>query len=84
MTLEELRDEIDTLDANILQLLNQRAQCVISVGKIKKQRREEIFVASREKAIMERLTQLNTGPLSYEILQQIFQTIIETMKTLQQ
>jgi len=83
MTLEELREEIDILDANILQLLNQRAQYVIKVGEIKRKHSEEVSVPEREKEIMERLSCLNKGPLKNENVHKLFQQVIDTMKSLQ-
>ncbi|MGK5092214.1 chorismate mutase [Deltaproteobacteria bacterium TL4] len=83
MTLEELRKEIDAVDAHILQLLNQRAQCVIQVGKIKQKNEMEILVPVRETAIRRRLSSLNQGPLTDDLIHEIFQTIIDSMKELQ-
>ena len=34
-TLKDLREEIDSIDSQILALLNKRAGCVIEVGEIK-------------------------------------------------
>ena len=84
MSLEKFRKEIDTLDAKILKLLNQRARCVIKIGEIKREKNREIYVPEREKEIMDRLININQGPLSIKSLQQIFRNIIETMKTLQE
>lgn len=84
MTLEELRNEIDTLDEQILQLLNRRALCAIEVGKIKREKNEEIHVPEREQEIIERLCNLNEGgALSNEVVKHLFQEIFKPMKALQ-
>ena len=36
MTLDKLREEIDSLDGQILELLNRRAQAAIAIGEIKR------------------------------------------------
>ncbi|MBF0351044.1 MAG: chorismate mutase [SAR324 cluster bacterium] len=83
MNLDELRLRIDELDETILRLVNQRAECVREIGQIKRQSNQDVFVPEREKRIMERLINLNQGPLSDHAVQHIFQQIIETLKTLQ-
>lgn len=74
--LKKLREQIDTIDNRILDLLNQRAAVVIAVGKAKKGSDGPFYVPSREKAIYERLTVLNTGPFPNEAVVKVFREII--------
>jgi len=83
MNLEALRAEIDEIAAQLLQLLNQRARCVIEVGALKRASQAEVYVPDRERLLLERLTSLNEGPLSDEMLTRLFQQIIDTLKELQ-
>ena len=46
-TLKDLREEIDSIDSQILSLLNKRAGCVIEVGEIKKKEGSPVWVNSR-------------------------------------
>ena len=64
--LQQLRQQIDALDDQILELLNRRAEVVVEVGKSKQKNRGEYYVPSREKAIYERLIARNPGPFSDE------------------
>ncbi len=57
--LEELRNKIDAIDEEILRLLNERAKLAKEVGHIKKENNLPVYVPSREKAIFERLKQIN-------------------------
>ena len=83
MTLEELREEIDILDANLLQLLNERAMCVMKIGEIKKKKQLEVYSPERESEIMEKLSCINKGPLSNETVHGVFKYLIDAMKSLQ-
>ena len=79
----ELREKIDAVDAELLSALNRRAGLVIEVGRIKQQRQTRILDSERENLLMARLLELNRGPLKDEMVQRLFQSIIETLKQLQ-
>jgi chorismate mutase/prephenate dehydratase len=75
--LKPLREQIDKIDDDILQLLNARAEVVLEVGKAKQGRGEQSFyVPSREKAIYERLTAANPGPFPAAAVVKVFREII--------
>ena len=79
----ELREKIDAVDAELLSTLNRRASLVIEVGRIKQQQQARILDSEREALLMARLLDLNQGPLKDEMVQRLFQSIIETLKQLQ-
>lgn len=74
--LSELRSQIDQIDDQILDLLNRRANVVISVGKAKEGSQGTFYVPSREKAIYERLTEKNRGPFPNDAVCKVFREII--------
>ncbi len=74
--LKNLRDQIDNIDNQILDLLNQRAQVVLSVAKSKQGNEESFYVPSREKAIYQRLTEQNAGPFPNDAVCKVFREII--------
>ncbi len=74
--LSHLRDQIDQIDNKILELLNKRAEVVTSVGKAKEGAAKTFYVPSREKAIYQRLTELNPGPFPNEAVCKVFREII--------
>lgn len=74
--LKNLRQQIDLIDNQILDLLNQRAKVAIAVGKTKQGSAGSFYVPSREKAIYERLTGQNTGPFPNEAVCKVFREII--------
>ncbi|MDH3997533.1 MAG: prephenate dehydratase [Desulfuromonadales bacterium] len=83
-TLKNLRNQIDTLDDQILELLNRRAEVVISVGKAKQEKKGEYYVPSREKAIYERLIGKNEGPFPAEGIKRVFREVISASLSLEQ
>jgi len=82
--LQELRERIDALDDQILDLLNRRAEVVVEVGTTKQRSRGEYYVPSREKAIYERLIAKNSGPFSDEGVRRVFREIISASLSLEQ
>ncbi len=81
--MDKLRERIDELDAELLALLNERAKCVMKIGAIKQKEKTEVLVPQREIELLDRLTSLNQGPMTAEMVLHIFQEIIDTLKELQ-
>ena len=77
MDIDDWRQKIDTVDNEILELLNKRIQHVIDIGKLKKQKNEKLYNPEREEKIFQRLLSLNKGPLEKENIEILFQKIIE-------
>ena len=71
------RERIDALDDQILELLNERARYALSVGKIKHAEGSPLHDPERETLILNRIRELNGGPLSHEAAQRIFRQIID-------
>ena len=82
-SLEKLRSRIDDLDTELLKLLNERAKCVIKIGKIKQKEKKDVLVPMREKELLDRLRTVNKGPMADKMVIYLFQQIIDTLKDLQ-
>ena len=82
-SLEKLRSRIDELDSELLKLLNERAKCVIKIGKIKQKEKKGVLVPLREKELLDRLRTVNKGPMTDAMVSYLFQQIIDTLKDLQ-
>lgn len=74
--LSALREKIDDLDHQIVDLLNQRANVVVAVGKAKKVDGTPIYAPDREQAVLQRIAQLNQGPLPPKTLQAIYRELM--------
>ncbi len=75
--LDDWRKQIDALNEQILLLLNERAQCALAVGQLKRQAGLPLYAPERETAIFNRLKELNAGPLNHEAVQRIFRQIMD-------
>lgn len=84
MSLEKLRQEIDEVDRKIVGMLNQRAQVSLQILWEKQKHHLPIFNPQREHEVLQQVIQTNTGPLSSEQIQAIFQLIIHSCRTIQQ
>jgi chorismate mutase len=49
MTIEDWRAKIDLLDKRLLELLSERAEYVLAVGRIKSEQNMEVFDPERER-----------------------------------
>lgn len=81
--LGNLREEIDSLDSDILELLNKRAAASLAVGAIKAGSSDQIFKPFREQEVLRGLTGRNPGPLPGEHLEAIYREIISSSRRLQ-
>ena len=83
-SIERIRNEIDEIDGEMLRMLNRRAECALSIGRIKKRNNLPIHVPEREERVIERLTSLNEGPVSPELVRTVFETIFAQMRALEE
>src|SRR5271168_189510 len=74
--LQLLRQQIDSLDAQIVQLLNDRANVVVDIGKLKQQTNEPIYAPDREKFVLEKVRSLNKGPLPDRCLEAVYRELM--------
>lgn len=81
--LDEFRETIDTIDERILHLLNERAKVAQAVGKLKNSHKSEYYIPSREKAILQRLVEINPGPLPPESVTEVFREVISGCRSLE-
>jgi len=63
MSLDDFRKRIDEIDAQLLQLLNERAQVVIEIGRLKADADRPVYAPDREKEVLAKITKANQGPL---------------------
>ena len=78
-----LRKTIDKLDMQMLYLLNERAESVIELGKIKNKMKLKVFDPKRERDIFVKMTEKNPGPLHADAIVRIFERIIDESRRLE-
>src|SRR5271157_3934931 len=83
MTLEELRDQIDVLDRQLVELLSERARAAQRIGHLKAATSLPVYEPAREKVIYANVRATNKGPLPDIELTHIYERIIDVMRALQ-
>jgi chorismate mutase / prephenate dehydratase len=83
MDLQQLRKKIDALDTKIVELLNQRAQITLDVGKHKLKNNASIYAPAREKQVLDRIKTLSKGPLNKQALEAIYREIMSASLALE-
>ena len=81
--LTDLRAQIDTLDRQLLDMLNQRAQLAEQVGNIKRAEGSPFFRPDRVAQVLEKIQQLNTGPLKNTHVAAIWREIMSACLALE-
>ncbi len=82
-SIQKLRKNIDKLDHSLLGLLSQRAKLVKSIGALKLENGQPIFVPGRERKLLQELQARNQGPLSNEAVEGLFQEIVHACRNIQ-
>ena len=77
------REQIDSLDGQILKLLNERAKVVQEIAPIKEKYHLPVFVPKREAAVIKRLQDQNRGPLPPAAIQRLWEKIMEEMRAVE-
>jgi chorismate mutase len=84
MELADWRKRIDTLNLQLLELLNERAKCAQAIAELKKKKMLPIYDPVREKQVFEAVLGRNEGPLSDESIRSIFECIIAEHRRLEE
>jgi chorismate mutase-like protein len=83
MDLNRLRTQIDSIDEKLVELLNERAYCVLEIGRYKQQNQRAVYDTQREAAVMTNVARSNKGPMPEEELATIYTAILAAMRRLQ-
>ena len=75
-----VRNRIDSIDDTILDLLKERLDCALVIGKLKSFENRAKWDPARERQIYERLFGINNGVFPVDALRSIFHEIITTCR----
>lgn len=87
LTLEQIRQQIDSLDQQIQELINQRAQCAQQVAEVKKAEDPSatlFYRPEREAQVLQKVMARNQGPLHPEEMARLFREIMSACLALEQ
>lgn len=73
---DELDQAIDGMDAQLVELINERANLVVEVGEFKRKSDVPIYAPHRERAVLTKIKSLNQGPLTDRTLESIYRELM--------
>lgn len=72
-----LRQAIDKIDHEILELLRRRVQHVLEVGELKRRHGSKVYDPERERRMLDRLAGAANEPLEGATVRRVFERIID-------
>lgn len=82
--LEQLRNQIDDINRQLLELLSQRAELARAIGEVKRAQGINRFDPVRERDMLDRLVAGNPGPFDDDTIRHLFKQIFKASLDLQQ
>jgi chorismate mutase/prephenate dehydratase len=83
MNLPQIRQQIDKIDAQLLDLLNARTRLAEEVGRVKRASGQAVFAPDREEVLLRVLAKKNPGPLDTAALRAIYREILSASRSRQ-
>jgi chorismate mutase len=77
------RKRIDEIDQELVRLLNERSQCAVEIGHIKKKLNLPAWQPEREAEILRHVVKSNPGPLDDAAIRRLFERIIDEARSLE-
>ncbi|WP_349408181.1 bifunctional 3-deoxy-7-phosphoheptulonate synthase/chorismate mutase [Pseudalkalibacillus sp. SCS-8] len=82
--LDQLREQIDQINLQLVDMLNKRAEIVQEIGVIKKKQGVNRYEPVRERHMLDIISEHNQGPLETKTLQHLFKQIFKAGLELQE
>ena len=83
MEIADWRKKIDQLDEQIVLLLSERAAAAVAIGQLKQKSESPIYEPKREQIVFDHVRQVNPGPLTGAQIQDLYERIMDVMRSLQ-
>ena len=86
VTIDELRRRIDQLDEQLVELLTERANCALQIGKLKHDLGLEVYQPEREAQVLRNVQSHGKemrSPLGGEALARVFERIIDEARRIE-
>jgi chorismate mutase len=83
MDISDWRKKIDELDRKLAALLNERAAAAVEIGRLKRNTSLPVYEPDRERAVIANVQRSSTGPLTERDLAQIYERIMDVMRSIQ-
>ena len=79
----ELRERVDEVDRELIRALNERARIVQEIMALKAEAGAPVYDPRREEEILQRVVDLNTGPIYDSSMRDIFELIVHRIRDLE-
>ncbi len=83
MDISDWRKKIDELDRRLVALLNERAAAASAIGRLKRNTDLPVYEPDREREVIANVQSSNAGPLAGRDLAQIYERIMDVMRSIQ-
>ena len=80
---DQWRKRINEIDQQLVKLLNERSQCAVEIGHIKKKLNVPAWQPQREAEILRNVVKSNQGPLDDAAIRRLFERIIDEARSLE-
>jgi len=82
--MEQLREKLDSLNLELLDLINKRAEIVQQIGEIKSKQSTRRFDPVRERDMLNHIISHNSGPFTNSTIEHIFKEIFKASLEIQE
>jgi chorismate mutase len=83
MKVEDWRRKIDEIDRKLVELLNERSQCVVEIGRLKRVDGSPLYQPDREQEVLSGVERANRGPLSGAAIRRLFERILDEARSVE-
>ena len=79
----ELRERVDEVDRELIRALNERASIVQEIMTMKAEAGAPVYDPKREEEILQRVVEMNTGPIYDSSMRDIFELILHRIRDME-
>lgn len=83
MEISDWRRKIDDLDEQIVKLISERAEAAKAIGALKIHSELPVYEPKREQEVIRHVKRVNPGPLADAQMVDIYERLMDVMRTLQ-
>jgi len=81
MNISDWRQRMDEIDKKLVELLNERSQCALEIGRLKHAAGMPIYQPARENEVLSNAARNNRGPLTNAAIRRLFERIIDEARS---
>jgi chorismate mutase len=83
VSIEDWRRRIDEIDLRLVELLNERSQCALEIGKLKRVDGSPIYQPERERKVLDAVEKASRGPLSPAAIRRLWERILDEARSVE-